>query len=164
MLGLDPRVARGTWTVVVVLLAIGLAYLARTTLFIFILALFLAYMLRPVVTFIDKKLTNRRLPKNAVLVLAYVVFIGALVGIGFLIGSVVSEQAASLTENLPKLIQQKDPLQSVWLPSALEPVRPRITQALREQISHLNTSAFPLIQGAVREIVYHARILVFIIL
>jgi predicted PurR-regulated permease PerM len=147
-----------------VLLAIGLAYLARTTLFIFILALFLAYMLRPVVTFIDRKLTNRRLPKDAVLVLAYIVFIGALVGIGFLIGSVVSEQAASLTENLPNLIQQKDPLQSVWLPSALEPMRPRITEALREQISHLNTSAFPLIQRAVRAIVSHVRILLFIIL
>jgi predicted PurR-regulated permease PerM len=116
------------------------------------------------VNFIDRRLTNRRLPQNAVLVLAYVVFIGALVGIGFLIGSVVSEQAASLTENLPKLIQQKDPLQSVWLPSALEPMRPRITDALREQISRLNTSAFPLIQGAIREIVSHVKILLFIIL
>jgi predicted PurR-regulated permease PerM len=164
MLGLDPRVAKATWTVVMVLLAIGLAYLARRTLFIFVLALFLAYMLRPVVNFIDGQLTNRRLPRNAVLALAYVVFIGAQVGIGFLIGSVVSEQAASLTENLPNLIQQKDPLQSVWLPSALEPVRPRITEALREQISHLNTSAFPLIQRAIREIVSHARILLFIIL
>lgn len=164
MLGLDARVAKATWTVIVVLLAIGLAYLARATLFIFILALFFAYMLRPVVTFIDRQLTNRRLPKNAVLALAYVVFIGALVGIGFLIGSVVSEQAASLSENLPKLVQQKDPLQSVWLPSWLEPMRPRIAQAVREQISHLNTSAFPLVQGAVRAVVSHAKILLFIVL
>ena len=164
MLGVDARVARATWTVFVVLLAIGLAYLARNTVFIFILALFFAYMLQPVVTFIDRQLTNRRLPKNAVLVLAYVVFIGAIAGIGFMIGSVVSEQAASLTENLPKLIQQKDPLQSVWLPSVLEPARPRITDALREQISHLNTAAFPLIQRGVREVVSHAKVLLFIVL
>jgi len=164
MLGLDARVARTTWTVIAVLLAVGLAYLARKTLFIFTLALFFAYMLRPVVTFIDRQLTDRRLPKNAVLVLAYIVFIGALVGIGFMIGSVVSEQAASLTENLPKLIQQKDPLQSVWLPEVLEPIRPRIVEAVREQISHLNTSAFPLIQRALKEVVSHVRILLFIVL
>jgi predicted PurR-regulated permease PerM len=164
MLGLDARVARATWTVVAVMLALGLAYLARKTLFIFVLALFFAYMLRPVVEFIDRKLTNRRLPKDAVLVLAYVVFIGAMTGIGFLIGSVISEQAASLTENLPRLIQQRDPLQSVWLPSWLEPVRPRIGEILREQVSHLNSSAFPLIQRAVREVVSHASILLFIVL
>src|SRR5438445_12294768 len=105
MLGMDARVAKATWTIVVVLLGIGVAYLARKTLFIFVLALFFAYMLRPLIGLIDRKLTNRTLPKNAVLVIAYVIFIGALVAIGFLIGSVVSEQAASLTQNLPKLIE-----------------------------------------------------------
>ncbi len=164
MLGLDPRAARATWTAFVVLLAIGLAYLARKTLFVFILALFFAYMLRPVIGFIDAKLTNRRLPKNAVLALAYVVFIGALVGIGFLIGSVVSQQAASLTETLPKLIQQQNPIQSIWLPGWLEPMRGRIGEAIREQISQLNTSAFPLIQRGVREVLSHVEVLLFFVL
>jgi predicted PurR-regulated permease PerM len=164
MLGLDPRVAKGTWTVVVVFLALGLAYLARKILFTFILALFFAYMLRPVIYFIDRQLTNRRLPRNAVLVLAYVVFIGALVGIGFLVGSVASEQAKSLTENLPRLIQKTNPIEALWLPHWLEPMRSRIGESLREQISQLNTSAFPLIRKAVGEVLSHAEVLLFVVL
>src|SRR4051794_37837498 len=116
MLSLDARAARATWTAVAVLTVIGLAYLARKTLFVFILALFFAYMLRPVILFIDRRLTGRRLPKNATVALAYVFFIAILVGIGFLIGSVVSDQAASLAENLPTFLQQKDPLAGLWLP------------------------------------------------
>jgi predicted PurR-regulated permease PerM len=163
MLGLDQRVARATWTVIVVLLTLGVVYLARQTIFIFILALFFAYMLTPVIAFIDGKLTNRRLPKNLVVALAYVVFIGALAGVGSMIGSVISEQAASLTKSLPALIQQKDPLQSI-LPSWLEPMHARILDAIREQVSNLNNSALPLIQKAAQEVLSHAEIPLFIVL
>jgi predicted PurR-regulated permease PerM len=164
MLGLDARAARVTWTTIVILAIAGLAFLARKTLFIFVLALFFAYMLRPVILFIDRRVAGRRMPKNATVVLAYIVFIGILVGIGFLIGSVVSDQAASLAENLPKLLQHNEPLAGVWLPQALEPFRGRIDTAIRSQIGNLNASAFPLIQGAVNEIVTHAEIPLFIVL
>ena len=163
MLGLDQRSARATWTVVVVLLALGVAYLARQTIFIFILALFFAYMLTPVIDFIDRKLTKGRVPKNLVVALAYVVFIGALAGVGFIIGSVVAEQAASLTKSLPALVQQKDPLHFP-LPDWLEPMRARIIEAIRAQVSNLNNSAFPLIQKAAQEVLSHAEVPLYIVL
>jgi predicted PurR-regulated permease PerM len=43
MLGIDPRAARITWTVFLVLLFIDLAWMARTTLLVFTIALLLAY-------------------------------------------------------------------------------------------------------------------------
>ena len=49
MLGIDSRAARATWTVFLVLLLIELAWLARTTLFVFTIALLLAYLLHPLV-------------------------------------------------------------------------------------------------------------------
>ncbi len=54
MLGLDPRAARYTWTVVSILLLLVLIYLIRETLFIFTVALLFAYLLWPLVKFLDQ--------------------------------------------------------------------------------------------------------------
>ena len=163
MLGLDPRAARATWTAVLVLALLGLAFLARKTLFIFTLALFFSYMLRPVMLFIDSHLAGRRLPRNAVLALTYVFFIAVLVGIGFVIGSVVSEQASALSSNLPALLKQ-DPLQSIGLPVWLEPWRARIVAALRQQVAGMNDAAFPMIQKLLRGLLTHLELPLFIVL
>ena len=45
MLGLDRRAARYTWTAVFIFLLLGLLYLIRKTLFIFVVALLFAYLL-----------------------------------------------------------------------------------------------------------------------
>ena len=45
LLGFDCGAARYTWTAVVVLLLVGLLYLLRETLFIFVVALLFAYLL-----------------------------------------------------------------------------------------------------------------------
>ena len=49
LLGLDRGAARYTWTAVFILLAVGLLYLIRETLFIFVVALLFAYLLWPLV-------------------------------------------------------------------------------------------------------------------
>src|SRR3954447_6843790 len=164
MLGLDPRAAKATWTVVVVLLALALVYLARNTLFIFTLAIFFAYMLAPVVQFIDCRLSGGRLPRGAVLALTYLLLVAVLAGIGFLIGSVVSDQAANLAENLPKLVQQRDPLQSIWLPQWLEPLRTRLLEAIRVQLGTWDSHAFPILRKAVTELLTHVEIVLFLVL
>jgi len=164
MLGLDPRAAKATWTVVVVLLALGVIYLARNTLFIFTLAIFFAYMLAPVVRFIDYRLSGRRLPRGAVLALAYLLLVAVLAGVGFLIGSVVSDQAANLAENLPKLVQQRDPMQSIWLPHWLEPLRARILEAIRGQLATWDSHAFPILKKAVTELLTHVEVVLFLVL
>ena len=47
MLGLDRHAARVTWTVFLMVLVILVAYMARHTIIVFLVALFFAYMLSP---------------------------------------------------------------------------------------------------------------------
>ena len=52
MLGIDPRAARATWTVILIALLCLTIYAIRNTLFIFIVSLLFAYLLLPIVDFI----------------------------------------------------------------------------------------------------------------
>ena len=70
MLGIEPKAARATWTVFLVGLSISLANVARHTLLIFALALFIAYMLSPVVNLVDRILPAR-LSRNFTLVTCF---------------------------------------------------------------------------------------------
>ena len=103
MLGMDARAARYTWTAALVLLVLGLIYRVRTTLFVFILALLLAYLLSPLVDALDRVLPSRT--RTPALALAYVIFVGILVLIGSQIGQRVVEQANSLGQKLPQMLQ-----------------------------------------------------------
>lgn len=155
MLGIDPRTARSAWTVFLVALAICVAYLARHTLVIFILALFFAYMLSPALSFVER-LLPARLSKPLALAFVYVGFLALLVGAGIAIGSAVTEQATNLAGKLPELAQSKDPLAGVPLPEWAIPMRARVNEVIRAQIEDLNAQAFPLIRSALTELVQRA--------
>jgi predicted PurR-regulated permease PerM len=60
MLGFDRRAARYTWTAAAILLFLVLLYRVRTTLFVFIAALLFAYLLAPLVDFLDRALPASR--------------------------------------------------------------------------------------------------------
>lgn len=154
-MGIDPRAARAAWTVFLLGLLVYLAYMARHTLLIFILALFFAYMLSPVVNFVEK-LVPPRVSRNVTLLIVYVLFIGAIVGIGFGIGSLIVDQATALAARLPEMVKNKDPLAAIPLPGWLAPLRLRIVDAIRSQVSNLDKQAFPLIKTAVTQILERA--------
>ena len=85
MLGLDRRAAHYTWTVVCILLLLGVVYLIRETLFIFAVALLFAYLWRPLVDYLDQRLPGRsRVPALAIV---YLSLVGLLILIGIEIGS-----------------------------------------------------------------------------
>jgi predicted PurR-regulated permease PerM len=155
MLGIDPKAARAAWTVFLIGLTIFLAYAARHTLLIFSLSLFFAYMLTPLVNFIQKFIPPR-VSRNVTLAIVYVLFIGAIVGIGFLIGSAIAEQATSLATKLPELVKGNDPLGAIPLPGWLGPLRTRIVDAIRSQVASLDKEAFPLIKTAAAQIAQRA--------
>src|SRR3974390_3112656 len=121
MLGIDPKAARITWTVFLVSLFIFLAYMARRTLLIFALALFFAYMLSPVIRLMGQ-FAPARVSRNAILAVVYVLFLAAIGGIGFAIGSAVSDQASNLITKLPELVKSNDPLATIPLPQFLDPL------------------------------------------
>ena len=125
MLGLDRHAARVTWTVFLIVLVILVAYMARHTIIVFLVALFFAYLLSPAVESLDRMIPPR-ISRNWSLVIVYLTFISALIGIGFVVGSTIVEQASSLAVRLPELIKSKDPLQGFPFPGWLDPLRLRI--------------------------------------
>ena len=58
--GIDPRIARNTWSVLAMPAMLCLAYLVRRTLFVFVLALMFAYLLFPVVDALDRLFSRKR--------------------------------------------------------------------------------------------------------
>lgn len=155
MLGLDRHAARVTWTVFLIVLVILVAYLARHTIIVFLVALFFAYMLSPAVESLDRMIPPR-ISRNWSLVIVYLTFISALIGIGFLVGSTVVEQASNLAVRLPELIKSKDPLQGFPLPGWLDPLRLRIVEVIRSQLANLDKSAIPILKTAAEEVFKHA--------
>src|SRR5262249_2157471 len=59
-----------------------------------------AYLLTPLVNLLDRVLPASRTRAPALL-LAYIIFVAAVVGLGFSIGSTVADQAARLAKDLP---------------------------------------------------------------
>src|SRR5438132_1513020 len=53
MMGIDPRAARATWTVILIGLLCLVIYSIRNTVFVFIVSLLFAYLLLPLLDFID---------------------------------------------------------------------------------------------------------------
>ncbi len=98
MLGLEPKSARYTWTAAVVLLSMCLVYLIRQTLFIFVIALMLAYLLYPLLDAIDRRMSLKT--RTPALAMTFVIVIGVLAVIGVFVGSKVGGQATDLADRI----------------------------------------------------------------
>ena len=74
---LDSRTARVTWTIVVILASLALAYALRGVLLLIALSLFFAYLLFPLVRLVERWLVRRRALAIGVV---YLVVLAALGG------------------------------------------------------------------------------------
>src|ERR1700735_4602030 len=102
MLGIDRRAASYTFTAAIVLLALYLVYLVRSTLFVFTLAVLFAYLLSPMVNFLDRFLPgNTRTPALA---LSFVIFVALLALFVSLIGARAVKEAEDLNKRLPDML------------------------------------------------------------
>jgi predicted PurR-regulated permease PerM len=102
MLGIDRNAARYVWTALLVLLLVWLVYVVRTTLFVFILALLFAYLLYPLVRFLDRAIPFRG-TRGLALALAYLIFLGVVVTIFTQVGTRVAAQAETLSKRFPEM-------------------------------------------------------------
>src|SRR4051795_11956032 len=96
MLGISGKAAKYTWTAALVIVTLALVYRIRSTLFVFVLALLFAYLLSPLVRFLDRWLPGdsiRGQVRGGALGLAYLIFIGVMVLMGAQIGTRVVDQA-----------------------------------------------------------------------
>lgn len=104
LLGVDSRAARYTWTAALVLLAMCTVYLIRDTVLVFVIALLFAYLLYPFMDLMDRHLPGRtRIPALAI---TFAVVIGIVTAFGVFVGSVVADQATSLVQQAPALIEK----------------------------------------------------------
>ena len=126
--------ARYTWTTVFILLLVGLLYLIRETLFIFVVALLFAYLLWPLVKLLDRRLPGRS--KVPALALVYLSLVGILIVIGIAIGSRVVQQANALAARLPELLSKfEPPIAPVVSPSA-QTLKSTVISTLQQQLVH----------------------------
>jgi predicted PurR-regulated permease PerM len=104
LLGIDPKAARATWTAALVLLLLGLIYLIREALFVFVIALLIAYLLYPLMDLIGRHLTAKT--RTPALAITFILVLGLFAGLGVSIGSVVAREAENLTTQAPGLLER----------------------------------------------------------
>jgi predicted PurR-regulated permease PerM len=131
MLGIDRQAARYTWTAAAILLLLAAVYLIRTTLFVFIVALLFAYLLTPLVNFLDRVLPASR-TRTPALIVAYLIVIGAVIFAGFELGSRIVDQAQSLIERLDVTRKAGAPAPIIGEPTVVDRILGGIQSQLRQ--------------------------------
>ena len=129
MLGIDRQAARYTWTAAAILLLLAAVYLIRTTLFVFIVALLFAYLLTPLVNFLDRVLPASR-TRTPALIVAYLIVIGVVIFAGFELGSRIVDQADSLIGRLNLLGKGGEPAPLIGEPTLVD----RILNGIQSQV------------------------------
>src|SRR5579875_2112430 len=144
MLGIDERALRIVWTVFLFALLLTIVYYIRPTLLLFAGSIFFAYMLSPIVVFVERFVPKRR---NLALTIVYVSLIGILVLLGFELIPKLTTEAMNLLTGLPSLVSGGG-LAKIPLPHWMEPMRAQVIAALNREATNIQTSVVPLLQKA----------------
>jgi predicted PurR-regulated permease PerM len=104
LLGIDTRAARITWTAALVLLLLGIIYLIREALIVFVIALLFAYLLYPLMDLIDRYMPSRT--RTPALAITFLLVIGILSFFLVSVGSVVVNKATNLAHQVPGFIDK----------------------------------------------------------
>ncbi len=133
MLGLSPRAASYTWTASFVLLTLYISYLIRGTLFVLIVSILFAYLLYPLVDYLNGHLPSRS--RTPALAIVYLALIGLLVLLGVEVGSKAAEQAASLSQRAPELLEKlKQQPPTGALPTSLRSLQQTVLGTLQTYV------------------------------
>jgi predicted PurR-regulated permease PerM len=163
MLGLDARAARAAWTVGLVILAFYVVYLVRKTLLVLVLALFLAYLIAPLVRLIER-VNWRRLPRTVSVAEAFLLVVG-LATLGFaLLAPSASDEARKLAEQLPTLSETTTLAENTRLPAWLEPYRARVIGVVQQGIRDAAQVTIPIVKDVAAHAVHFAGNLIFVAL
>lgn len=142
MLAFERRAARITWTVFLVVAALGAVYAVRRTLLVFFLAIFFSYMIFPLVKRIEPMIPLR----SARLVATSIVFVLlaiAVVVLIALVGPPLAGQASRLAARLPQVLNDPGMFDRVPMPEWLDPYRAKMAEFVREHLPD-SESAVPI--------------------
>ena len=160
--GLDRRAASYTWTVLFILLLLVVVYLIRETLFVFALALLFAYLLWPLVHFLDRRLPGRS--KIPALTIVYLSLVGLLIIVGIAVGSRVMLQANALAMRIPELLSRLEKPDEPIASSSLPTFKETVISTLQEQLVYHSRDLLSLLPNAVLGVLSHAGSLIYIVL
>jgi predicted PurR-regulated permease PerM len=130
MFGIDLRVARAVFTVVLVLAALYCMYAVRMTLLLVVYALFFSYVVLPLVAALERAVAGR-LPRDVVVAVAFAIVLGAIALAVVGLGGRLATEAAGLVHDLPRLLDPATVAQRIPLPGPLEPFRNRLAELIR---------------------------------
>ncbi|MDX2181885.1 MAG: AI-2E family transporter [Bryobacteraceae bacterium] len=128
-LGLDPRVIRIVWTAAV---CYALWYV-RGTLFLFAVAILLAYVLLPLVEWVTHRVVARR--RGLALAVVYIAAISAIGLALTLVGTFAAQQAKALAKAIPGWYNRLASNQIPWPAS----IRPYVERAVEELNVYIQT-------------------------
>ncbi len=97
----DARTARVVITLLLFALGMGFLYVARQTLIAFLFAIFFAYLMSPLVSYLEKLLHGR----GRAIAVIYVLLLGLVVLFFISMGPRIGREGGRLTESLPALAQ-----------------------------------------------------------
>jgi predicted PurR-regulated permease PerM len=162
MLGIDSKAARYTWTAAVVVLLLVALYLIRHTLFVFAVALLFAYLLSPLVNWLDHRLPGHR-TRTAALALAYLIFVGAVGGMGAFIGTTVVEQADLLAKKFPEMMSSLEP-PTPGAPDTVNSLKMQIIERIRNEVQKHSSDILGSIPQASAKVIAIASNLIYVVI
>jgi predicted PurR-regulated permease PerM len=163
VLGIDLKAARITWTVFLVALLLAAAFAVRETLAVFVIALLFAYLLAPLVGFVERVTPHQVSPRVA-LAIVYLALVGGIVALVLTLGSRLADEANSLALQLPALVRNPTWMQNIPLPSWLEPARANLIQRVQNQLSSGGQQILPYLEGLGGQLVSGARYALYLVL
>jgi predicted PurR-regulated permease PerM len=163
LLGIDPKAALISWTVFLVALVVATAYALRQTLAVFVIALLFAYLLAPLVGFVER-VTPRQVSPRIALAIVYLALVGALVALVLTLGSRLADEANTLAMRLPDLVKNPEWMQKIPLPAWLEPARATMIQKVEDELSSGGEQILPYIKGLGGQLVSGAKYALYLVL
>jgi predicted PurR-regulated permease PerM len=103
VLSLDDRTGNVLTTVGLFAAVVGMAYAARATLIVLVLALLMAYLLEPAVGWVQGRLPSHPRSRETSIALVYLIGASLLVASAFTMGPAVARQVQRLNDALPEL-------------------------------------------------------------
>jgi predicted PurR-regulated permease PerM len=161
MLGFDRRAASYAWSVALTAMLLILVFLVRKAIFVFVLALLLAYLLSPLVDLLDRVLPTNR-TRTLALGLAFVIVVGIVVLIGTQIGSRVVEQANSFAQRFPQMLTRWESA-TAGPPTAVNSLKEQIIERAKTEIGERSGDILATLSRAGLKIITVASDLIYVV-
>jgi predicted PurR-regulated permease PerM len=140
MLGIDLRAAKYTFTAAIVLCLLYCVFSIRSVLFVLVVSLMLAYLLYPMVDFVNRYLPSPS--RTPALAIVYLLLIGVVAALGITIGTRAAHEAKSLSDEAPALLSRLQQSPSPSTPEGLQSLKETVLSELQSYAySHYNEMA-----------------------